>query len=300
MAILTKIAILSTLLLTIAIFIFYSNIITNEIYKSYFIKTINKVETFETFENSKQIIRVINDSRIWTINYLIAQYSPALVKNANNILSVEALVFYNHEDQSEQNLKSNVKFIVQSGNETLLLKVKKARRTYTSIKAADGNSSNRFVWKLWGEFEADSFSFFELERVVFLIADLVEYYRMLNKSSYNEEAVSGLLVFQKPVLFDSRARKKAAFAHCVHTVRDLTNNNKIGKMKTWLKIQKLLGIDRVKLYFFQVEKKEENEIRTWNSSDIPFIEIIDIRLVCLIIFRFMNFSFSVGNGIGNR
>jgi hypothetical protein len=247
----------------------------------YYINVKNENNNFAAvFENKVENIR-LKDARTWTINNLIAQYSSKIIKhNSNNKLIVEALVFYNHKNQSSEYIKSNVKFLIRCGtnNEQLFVKVKDLVGKETNIVAAE--NSLRYLWKLRGEFEATLScpNVADLDKIVFLLTDMVEYGKM--STIYREDDVSRILVFQKPDVYDSGSRKKAAIAHCVHTVRDLNIRNKLDQMKTWLRIQKILGIDRVKLYFIRVEQKDENVIRSLNlSSNTPIIEIVDFRLV---------------------
>lgn len=66
--------------------------------------------------------------------------------------------------------------------------------------------------------------------------------------------------FHQPNFYDSRLPKKKAIAHCNHMMFDLDGVRQ-ARFFNWFDVQKRLGIDRFRLYFFRVNQTSEDEIR---------------------------------------
>lgn len=244
-------------------------------------------------KNLSIIKNMINDSirlaepRQWIINNLIAQNSPRIIIKNNKRLIFESLAFYDHINQTSENLLRNVKFLVlfAQNNETnqskkLFLKIDEAIGLQTIINK---NESGRFLWKLKREIEVN-IELINLNKIVFLLTDVGEYKRLRSES---QEDLKRLLTYHKPFIYDAREKKKPAIGHCVHMIRNL-NERKLLKMKNWLSIQQRLGIDWIKLYFNEVDKKSEDEIREFISTNKGKMKI-EIVNFGLFIFYFIKY-----------
>lgn len=217
---------------------------------------------FETYRPIQENITTEN-ANTWIMNNRVAQYSSRIVLKDNNWNLFEALIFYYHENQTSETIQRNLKFLIKSGDEYLFLDVTLSQSVVTLL--------NTRLWKLSVDFEFDKKVY--LENIVFLVTDINEYQKMIMT---NPEELRRLLIYHKPVIYDSRKVKKAAIAHCVHMVRGL-KDKKLNQMKTWLVMQKIMGIDRIKLYFSEEDKIAQDEIRKLGSSNTPIIEIVDFR-----------------------
>jgi len=254
-----------------------SPIINNHSVSAYLLISHN--ETFTIKEESIPI-RVVGP-RQWIINNLVAQYSSRIIIKDNNRLIFEAIAFYDDPDQSIQHLCASVDFLVLFGNGTrIFLKVSDAFRMVIIINVG---GISRYLWKIKTEIMID-LNLVDFENTFFLLTDRLEYQRMFMTFRHH---INSLLTFQKPYIYDSNTKKKQAIAHCVHNVKYM-NELKAKQMKAWLTIQQNLGIDWVKLYFLDVGKSIEDDIRNFitNNTGKMKIEIIDFRFefyVCILI-----------------
>lgn len=66
--------------------------------------------------------------------------------------------------------------------------------------------------------------------------------------------------FHKPNFLDSRIPKKKAISHCIHMMFDVYGE-RFTRFSNWFDVQKHLGIDRFRLYFFRINQTSEEMIR---------------------------------------
>lgn len=278
----TKIAVFSLLILFSFIFIAYEN-------KFILLNVSNaKAQYITIYEDSKEASIRLAEPRQWVINNLVAHYAPRIIIKDKNRLVFEALAFYDHINQTNENVIRNVNFLIlfaQNGDnstlvEKLFVKIDDASGIVTNINV---KGANRLFWKFKSEIEVN-IELIDLNRTVVLLTDVGEYERLRLVA---QEDLKRSLTFHKPFVYDSRVRKKAAIGHCVHMIRDL-DKRKLLQMKNWLSVQQRLGIDWVKLYFSKVSEESESEIRKFisvNSGNMT-IEIVDFGLF-LILFSFL-------------
>lgn len=239
-----------------------------------------KNESDEHVKKEMTTFRIVGP-RQWIINNFIAQFSSRLIIKDDVRLIFETLAFYDSMNQNAENLCANLAFLVMfSREDRIFIRAKEAHRMATIINVA---GVGRYLWKVKSEILIDV-GLFNLSEVVFLLTDREEYQHLHMRS---QDDLNGLLSFHKPYLMDARKKKKPAIAHCVHNVRNL-NKQRIKQMKTWLTVQQRLGIDYVKLYFYNEDKTAENEIKQIAKRNVEKmkIEIIDFRLFNNEIFLF--------------
>lgn len=270
----TKIALFSLLILFCFIFIAYEN-------KFILLNGFNAKSQYITiYEDSKEASIRLVEPRQWVINNLVAHYAPRIIIKSEKQLVFEALAFYDHINQTSENVIRNVNFLIlftqnddnNSTVEKLFLKIDDASGIVTNINV---KGANRLFWKFKSEIEVN-IELINLNKTLVLLTDVGEYERLRLVA---QEDLRQSLTFHKPFIYDARVRKKAAIGHCVHMIRDL-DKRKVLQMKNWLSVQQRLGIDWVKLYFSKVSEESESEIRKFisaNSGNMT-IEIVDFGL----------------------
>lgn len=139
------------------------------------------------------------------------------------------------------------------------------------IFASEGRT--RSIWKIRCELKPINKYLSKINRIRVAITDIKELNKLFNSAKY--KAKEYLLSFHWTNAYDERVAKKKSVAHCVHTIYDL-DGEEVNRLKSWLKIQKRIGIDRVKLYFSRVE---DSTIKSKLLQEFGnYLEIVDYRL----------------------
>lgn len=298
-----KILVLSILIIASFIFITYENKIFNgnsKNVKSQYNKLHTEYLEANITENYlKNIENVTNDNYIrlveprqWVINNLVAHYSPRIIVKSKRRFIIEAMAFYDHINQTNENLKSNVNFLVmfaQKDNKTdkLFHKIDEA----VEIPTVNINVS-RFLWKLKCEIVVNT-KLIDFNKTVILVTDVSEYKRL--GRSVSEQDLNRLLTYQKPFIYETKEKKKPAKGHCLHVNRNL-DEQRLLELKNWLSNQQKVDNDRIKIYFSDVNEKSRNEIREFISVKKweMKIEIIDFGLfLYLFFFIFLTIDSSI-------
>lgn len=216
----------------------------------------------------------IVDERNWIINNHVAQYSPRLiVDETTNRLVMETLALTDYEDQTAEFQIRNVKFIVKYGRKLFIM----------NIDDAIGNTTNfifgksvRNIWQFNTFLDGhDNETLAHLDQIHFALTDYKQYVRLMSYCNHTHDLVR-FYSFHKPTIYYTNLVRKKAVAHCVHFVRHLDNNDGLRRMLNWLQIQKSIGIDKIKAYFYKVDKLSEMSIRIDKNSD--FLQIIEFKL----------------------
>lgn len=246
--------------------------------------TVKVIKSINVKQKQQQNITTLNEifianQREWLINNQIAQYSPRLyVLTSRNRLVFEALILYNNSKQTSDAVRGQVKFLVlfesrKTGESwQIMLDVQEAFG-YVTIISVGGII--KYLWKVRTEIPV-VLDDIEIDSTLFLLTDLKEYEKMMDNEL--PEFLRNALTYQIPIV-QIEKDKKPAIGHCVHMVRNL-NEKKLKEMKEWLFVQELvLGIDKLKLYFYQVDKSAQKNLENFIQNNIQKmkVEIIDFR-----------------------
>ena len=221
-----------------------------------------------SFVDNQTTQMIIESTNSWISNNLIAQYSSKVVIKSENMVMLEAIVLYDNPNQQPEYIRSNVKFLVHLGAERVFLS---ADEVYAKEYDIEIDKSRRYIWKLRANLNAKNL-IIHLESLSFLVTDFQEYQKLF--FTFFDD-LNRILVFHKPIVYDSRKPKKRAVAHCVHQVRGLNEEKTASNMISWLKLQKDIGIERVKLYFNHGYEDGIRVLKKFESE--KFIELVDYR-----------------------
>ena len=203
----------------------------------------------------------------WIFNQNVSQYSTKIIYTRNNKLFIEALTLFLYQEENKINytIKERVKCIVILNQKILsifAIKETLARPTF----------GQRSIWKVRCELAPKDYYLSIIKKIRIAITDIQEFNKLNNSDKFINKEM--LLSFHIANFYDERVAKKKSVAHCVHTVRGL-HKRKTNQLKNWLKIQKNIGIDRVKFYFTSVESSTKMELM---QEFVGYIEIVDYRL----------------------
>ena len=232
------------------------------LYKNYKV-----VESEEVTSRINKFNVSIFDPNTWVFNQNVAQYSTKIIYTRNNNLYIEALTLVSYEDENEINntIKERVKCIVLINQNVLSI---------FDIEDLLGRPTfgQRSIWKVRCKLSPIDEYISKVETMRIAITDIQEFNRLNSSAEFiNREK---LLSYHWANVYDERIAKKKSVAQCVHTVRGL-NKRKTNQLKNWLKIQKSIGIDRVKFYFTSVEDSTKMELI---QEFRDYIDIVDYRL----------------------
>lgn len=247
-------------------------------------KGIELINTNSAHENLDKI-RVVDEQK-WLINNLVAQYSPRLFVFAQqNRLQLDALVLYKHPVQKNTTLIDNLKFVTMirelNGNvRKLMLDVQQAFGQVTII-SSDGVTS--YLWRVRTDMEID-LDHISLDSIVVALTDRTEFEKLFNQTTSNESStldsssfLRSSFRFQRPIIDDGEQVKKPAIGHCVHMVRGLEKKKRTDAMKEWLFIQRRLGIDLFKMYFYDVGIAQRTDLERFMTRLGLKFRIVDYR-----------------------
>jgi hypothetical protein len=201
----------------------------------------------------------------WLFNTKIAQYGTKLIlTKQNDSLIIETLAFINYQREfliTKTTSMFNIKCLTSNDdNEREQFDVYEAIRLETSIKV---DHSERCLWRIRCRVPSDKHRF-QFEQIKIALIDIFQVQE------------PSLVSFHEPTFYDAKEIiKKKAVAHCVHMMRDL-ENDRLKRLYNWIDMQKRLGIDKFRFYFFRVSKESEQGIRDKFGNDL--IQIIDYKL----------------------
>jgi hypothetical protein len=208
------------------------------------------------------------ESTKWLINNRIAQYSARLIVDKDKVI-IEALALTDYVNQEAAFQKQNIKFLVKYENKLFVM----------DVQGAFGNTTNFIFGKscrhIWRFNTVIQNIFQNLDQIFYALTDYGEYLKLLNFVNRTDDLMA-YFAFHKPVVYRTDSVKKKAIAHCLHYVRYLNENRGLERMLNWLEIQKNLGMDKIKAYFYRVDKNSYQTIRSAYGTD--FLEIIDFKL----------------------
>ena len=222
-----------------------------------------KIYDYQFFIEPEEVkpIFTIFDPNTWIFNQNVSQYSTKIIYTRDNKLFIEALTLLSYQD--ENMIKERVKCILLINQQLVgILDIEETlgRPTF----------GDRSIWKLRCELSLEYLP--NVKKIRVAITDIQEFNKLNNSAKFISK--EKLLSFQWAKVYDERVAKKKTVAHCVHTVRRL-NKRKTNQLKNWLKIQKNIGIDRVKFYFTSVENSTTMELMQEFGD---YIDIVDYRL----------------------
>lgn len=210
------------------------------------------------------------DPNTWIFNQKVAQYSTKIIRTKDNKLYVEALTLFSYINEDHELIKEKIKCIVYIDHRiSAVLDINETikRPTFTT-----NYKTFRSIWKVRCQLSPINQYLLNLNRIRVAITDIQEYKELNSSGIYTNK--ENLLSFHWVNFYDERIAKKKAVAHCVHMVYEL-KNRKLNQLKNWLKIQKSIGIDRIKFYFASVEDSIKTELKQEFGN---YIDIIDYKL----------------------
>lgn len=241
---------------------------TNKIIISYFYKT-NEIAAIDNkqivqlnikfdyklnFEKVKYEINTTYDNNNMIVNNNLVQYSAYLTIISNDTIRIESIILSLTPDQvNTDNLKCLFKYFNQI--KIVPVKVMYGCDTYSHI-----------FWKVSCEYQFDKnntseFKIMNFAKQTYIAIILSNNYDFDANKTIDETIASNKLTlsyinYHKPMLIDARIPKKQAAAHCLQMGYDLDIENRTINLFEWLKIQKALGVEQIKMYVFRMKNRE--------------------------------------------
>lgn len=204
-------------------------------------------------------------------NQNVAQFSTRIIFNKENKLYAEAFTVYSYLKENKYIIKRRIKCIVLVDQD--LAGIFDIVETLGLPTFSPPKGRTRSIWKIRCELKPINKYLSKINRIRVGITDIKELNKLYNSGKYKDKEY--LLSFHWTNAYDERVAKKKRVAHCVHTIYDL-DRQEVNRIKSWLKIQKSIGIDRVKLYFSRVE---DSTIKSKLLQEFRnYLEIVDYRL----------------------
>lgn len=254
-----------------AILIYNNFLIVTQLLISIRMKSPSEI-IFLTHNNTYKLM-IIESTKIWVVNNLVAQYSSKVIMEPEpSKWTLEALVLYESTNQAPSFIRSRLKFLVNAREHQFFVDPDDVYAKDTQI--IDRLGSRRFIWKLQAHLDLGELQL-DINELVFLVIDFDEYQKLSLIFPQQPDSLLRHFVYHKPNIYISTKQKKPAVAHCVHQVRGMDDYKLANNMVSWLRLQKDIGIDRVKLYFnndFKLGKRLLKEFLTDG-----FAEIVDYR-----------------------
>ena len=217
------------------------------------------------------------DTNNWIFNFNVTQYTTVITKFSDELIFSESLIFLDHilnnMDYINENLKCLLRigdvFYVQTPYEILLVPImkipewpKQAYKVKCQIKSYELNLFKKS-------------NILENEQIKIAIIDFKYFdYHVDLFAGLNEKY---LIQLHKPNIFYINKPKKKAIAHCVHTVRNLNDEKRLKHFFEWIKIQKSIGIDKIKIYLMTDLDQDPIENKIRDEFNDGYLEIIKYR-----------------------
>lgn len=225
---------------------------------------------------------------------------------------LETLVLFDYPFLNERYIRSRAKLVVRvADDEFELADIEQVfrRRIFSSE-----DNLLRYMWKLTTtvsvdvtERDASGCRVPALDKIAIATIDIDELQNLIwtgdnnNDDDDNENQqlsyLNSLIVFQKPTIIDrgdcddstggrhqvnrnKTTKKKKAIAHCVHMLRNL-DESRLGKLFDWLRLQKSVGYDKIRLYAYRVDELVREQIRRFDTNLIEMTtHDIEFESVC--------------------
>lgn len=227
---------------------------------------------------------------------------------------LETLVLFDYPFLNERYIRSRAKLIVRvADDEFELADIEQVfrRRIFSSE-----DNLLRYMWKLTTtvsvdltERDASGCRVSDLDKIAIATIDIDELQNLIWTGDNNNDAddnnenqqlsyLNSLIVFQKPTIVDrgdcddgtgdgrrqanrnKTTKKKKAIAHCVHMLHNL-DESRLGKLYDWLRLQKSVGYDKIRLYAYRVDELVREQIRRFDTNLIEMTtHDIEFESVC--------------------
>lgn len=194
----------------------------------------------------------------WLVNGIVTQYSSIISLTKYKNLVIETLALIDIEMEEEESLEKNLKCLVKLDNSInildndKLIKIRLDRTKYNVSK----------MWKVRCVLNETSHNY-KFENLFVSVIDIRNFANIYNKVH--------LILFHKPEFFNRLYAKKKSIANCVHMVNNL-DQHKLQKLNNWLKIQKEIGFNKIKLYFHLVPKNITEKLLNDHKDFIQIVE----------------------------
>jgi hypothetical protein len=193
----------------------------------------------------------------WVVNQNTLQYSSFLLVDRNKqTIYIENLVLFN-DNFWYHSVYYRVKCLARHKptNKVYINNIHKITRViFMPI-----DNKTRYLWKIRCKLDSNISNSLNSDWE-FTVVHMNDYELSLDFVEY-----------QKPRTFDLTKPKKKAVAHCLHLMRCL-NQQRLGQLLDWLSIQKLIGVDKIRMYFYDVDQNVETDIFHRHNKD--FIQIV--------------------------
>ncbi|CAF0821584.1 unnamed protein product [Brachionus calyciflorus] len=186
----------------------------------------------------------------WTNNGDVTQYSSVIALHSDRTLTIETINYLYNEDPN------NLKCILKNENNWFQLEP-------IEILPITLMSTARGVYNLY-----------KVTCKLNQILDNKAKILVATIKSENFKSIQNFvnyLNFQRPNFYDATMPKKDAIINCVHMVSNL-NTIRLRSLLNWIKIQKSIGYDKVKLYTYYVSDEIKERILRKNRQFVEFID----------------------------
>lgn len=115
---------------------------------------------------------------------------------------------------------------------------------------------------------------YDLNKIAIAAIDIDELQTLTSLQSLSAQAnLESPIVFHKPVIIEKRdGKKKRAVAHCVHMLRNLNEPDRLLRLFDWMRLQKEVGYDKIRLYTYQVDESIRKEILKFDPELISIAD----------------------------
>lgn len=194
----------------------------------------------------------------WIVNGIVTQYSSLISLNESNHLEIESLVFVNINRKDENLLNETLQCLIKKDDVYMVLN----QTELHGIRIMPTKYGLRRLWRVRCVLNETEHNF-NLENFYVSIIDSRDHPKLVEKFN--------LFLFHKPEFFSRIVPKIKSVANCVHMINNL-DEHKLQKLLNWIKIQKEIGLHKIKLYFHLVPREIIDKVLKQNEN---FIEIVN-------------------------
>ena len=230
-------------------------------------------ETLLSQEKKFKYINTDHPNSHWLVNHNILQYSSYLIIKPDRVVRIESLMLTPYLNFIDSQTK--LKCVLKYSNGTIAYYPVTEMQLHMNFVDKYPQNFGKLICQIELILTAKEMP------VVPSVAIVDQELYTDDKSEIGSNNVNGVLSqayinFQIPKVIDASGPKKKSIGHCVHMVHDLENHNRQEKVLNWLKIQKSIGIDTIRMYFYRYNNTVPKPIDKilLESTSVNFLDIV--------------------------
>jgi hypothetical protein len=206
----------------------------------------------------------------WIVNYNVAQYSSYVIANRDKQIRIESLILLSYHNENRLRILKDVRctYMKRGVNRVYIVNVDRV----VDIVSKD-DTGTKVLWKIECYLKEVDLANDSLYVAIVDFRDFDIGSRFSNFQPDSGMLPAEYIQFQESDKINQSAPKKQGVAHCVHMVY-LNDTNSLDTNITinWLKLQRHIGIDTVRMYAFKINSKIIDHIKS--NFDDKFLTFI--------------------------